>query len=197
MQVDVGNSRVMDISTQALSNSLIMEFSLMNEKPRIFKHMGHFCIFLETIIKLSTADTFEPMFTMKVCLRWLRAKVPRRTKNLSLPPFLQNQKILNQGSMQTKHTNRFQVMEFYKANIAREDGVIGFRRYCHTLITWSGCVWLRPILPVILWLVIFIFGLAVHWHKKASISPETPTKPTSSHNQSMWEFPDMVKTQSI
>ena len=47
MQVGVGNSRVMDISTQVLSNSLIMEFSLTNEKPRIFKHMGHFYIFLD------------------------------------------------------------------------------------------------------------------------------------------------------
>ena len=91
MQVSVGNSRVMDISTQALSNSVIMEFSLMNEKPCIFKHMGRFYILLETIIKLSTPDTCEPMFTMKMCLWWLRAKVPRRTKNLSLPPFLQNQ----------------------------------------------------------------------------------------------------------
>ena len=34
-----------------------------------------------------------------MCLRWPRAKVPRRTKNLSRPPFSQNQKILNQGSM--------------------------------------------------------------------------------------------------
>ena len=88
-------SRVMDISTQALSNFLIMEFSLMNEKPHIFKHMGHFYIFLDTTIKLSTPDTCEMMFTMKMCLQWLRAKVPRRTKNLSHPPFLQNQKIKN------------------------------------------------------------------------------------------------------
>jgi hypothetical protein len=112
MQVGVGNSRVMDISTQALSNFLIMEFSLMNEKPHIFKHMGHFYIFLDTTIKLSTPDTCEMMFTMKMCLQWLRAKVPRRTKNLSRPPFWQNQKIKNYGSMQTKHTNGFQVMEF-------------------------------------------------------------------------------------
>ena len=98
--------------TQALSNSLIMEFSLMNEKPCIFKHMGHFYIFLETIIKLSTPDTCEPMFSMKMCLWWLRAKVPRRTKNLSCPLFLENQKIKNQGSMKTKHTDGFQVMEF-------------------------------------------------------------------------------------
>ena len=75
-----------------------MEFSFMNE---------------ETIIKLSIPDTCELMFTLKMCLWWLGAKVLRKTKNLSCPPFLQNEKKkLNQGSMQTKHTNGFQVMEF-------------------------------------------------------------------------------------
>ena len=64
----------------------------MNEKPRIFKHMGHFYIFLDTIIKLSTPDTCELMFTLKMCLWWLGAKVLRKTKNLSCPPFLQNEK---------------------------------------------------------------------------------------------------------
>ena len=77
MQMGVRNSKVTDISNQAFSNFLIMEFSFMNE---------------ETIIKLSTPDTCELMFTLKMCLWWLGAKVLRRTKNLSCLPFLQNEK---------------------------------------------------------------------------------------------------------
>ena len=40
------------------------------------------------------------------------SKGSEKDKNLSCPPFLQNQKNSNQGSMQTKHTNGFQVIAF-------------------------------------------------------------------------------------